>query len=72
MRPHVNVQLVQLEKAFFAYRALMGLHPLVPEKVIDQLIADHKQLVADCALMCGVLDVTLRVPDDLGEVWKSL
>lgn len=70
--PHVNVEFVKFEETFFAHRALMRLHPFVPQEVIDELVAHNKQFIADRALVRRVFYVILRVSSDVGEGWEDV
>lgn len=42
------------------------------EKMIDQLVADYEQLIADCALMGSIFYMVLRMTEDVGERWEHI
>lgn len=43
----------------------MRFHPLMAKKVIDQLIANDKQFIANSALMGSIFYVVLRMAKDV-------
>lgn len=61
---HVLLEFVRLHELFLADLALVGLKVLVPQEVVDEVVADAELFVAVNALVGGVFDVLPRVPHE--------